>query len=226
MELMMTKVTPRDRLYWIMRSIFSSVFHFLLNIEIEGQENLDIDGACLVVANHLSALDLPLLYIFFPRRGWALAAEEYRLHPIWGPFLHLIGVIFVQRNKVDRRALRAALRILQEGGVVALHPEGTRSRTGQLQEGKRGAAYLATRTTATIIPVAITGSEKIWSALLRLHRQQVRIVVGQPFTLMPMSGPVRGPQLVAHTDFIMCRLAALLPESYRGFYRGGFTVGD
>ncbi len=125
----------------------------------------------------------------------------------------------MRRDKVDRRALRAALKVLREGGVVALHPEGTRSKTGQLQPAKTGVAYLASRTDATIIPVAITGSEKILSALKRFHRQQVRIVVGQPFKLPSASKSADSAQLAAYTDMIMLRLAALLPEAYRGPYR-------
>jgi len=149
-----------------------------------------------------------------------MAAEKYRRHPLFGPILHLTGVIFVRRGTVDRRALGAALKVLRSGGVVVLAPEGTRSKTGQLQQAKEGAAYLASRTDPTIVPVAITGTEKMVDALKRLRRERVRVVIGEPFRLPPAGGPVKGPQLAAYTDLIMCRMAALLPESYRGFYRG------
>jgi 1-acyl-sn-glycerol-3-phosphate acyltransferase len=215
----MSGVTGKDRSYWIVRVILYILFHTLLRIEIIGQENLNVDGACLVITNHLSVLDLPLLLTLFPRRGWGLAADKYRRHPIWGPILHLIGVIFVHQGKGDRRALQAALSVLQEGGVVGLNPEGTRSKTGQLQPARTGVAYLAVYTGATIIPVAITGTERAVRALVQMHRQQVRIVIGLPFKLPSSNDPVTGPQLTAYTEFIMCKLAALLPESYRGYYR-------
>jgi 1-acyl-sn-glycerol-3-phosphate acyltransferase len=209
----------RDRGYWIMQKIFGLFYRGLAQVEVVGRENLTIEGPCLAVANHLSVFDPPLMLSLYPRRAWALAAEKYRCHRLFGPVLHFIGVIFVRRGEVDRRALRAALKVLREGGVVALAPEGTRSKTGQLQQAKEGAAFLASRTDTTIVPVGITGTEKMLSALKRLRRQRVRVVVGEPFKLPHASGPVKGPQLAAYTDLIMCRLAALLPESYRGYYR-------
>jgi len=213
----------RDRRYWTVRAICAFICRILARIEVVGQENLDIDGACLVVVNHLSVFDPPLLGILLPRRSWAMTAEKYRRHPLFSPIMHLVGVIFVQRGKVDRRALRAALKVLREDGVLVLAPEGTRSKTGGLQQAKEGAAYLASRTGATIVPVAITGTEKMVSALKRLRRERVRVVVGEPFRLPTASGLDRGSQLTTYTGLIMCRLATLLPESYRGFYRSRCT---
>lgn len=215
----MAPTTGRDRGYWIMRAIFGFLLRVVTRIEVIGRENLDVDGPCLVAANHLSVFDPPLLLTLLPRRGWGLAAEKYRRHPLFGPVLHLIGVIYVRRGEIDRRALWAALKVLREGGILGLAPEGTRSKIGQLQQAKDGAAYLASRTDATIVPVVVTGTEKVLCALKRLHRGQVRIVIGEPFKLPPTDGPVKSPQLTAYTDLIMCRLASLLPESYRGFYR-------
>ena len=209
----------RDRGYWIMQKIFGLLYRGLAQVEVVGRENLTVEGPCLAVANHLSVFDPPLLLSFYPRRAWALAAEKYSRHRLFGPILHFIGVIFVRRGEVDRQALRAALKVLREGGVVALAPEGTRSKTGQLQQAKEGAAYLASRADTTILPVGITGTEKMLSALKRLRRQRVRVVVGEPFKLPHAGGLVKSPQLAAFTDLIMCRLAALLPESYRGYYR-------
>lgn len=221
----MTTITggKKDRGYWMVRKVFDLIYRVLARIKVVGRENLDVEGPCLVIMNHLSVFDPPLLGILLPRRGWALAAEKYRRHPLFGPILHLTGVIFVRRGKVDRRALRAALKVLREGGVIGLAPEGTRSKTGQLQRAKEGVAYLASRTDATIVPVAFTGTEKMVSALKRLRRGRVRVVVGEPFKLPAANSPAKGPQLAAYTDLIMCRLAALLPESYRGYYRDRCT---
>lgn len=209
----------KDRFYWTIRAIFGFIYRFLMRIEVVGQENFDVDGPCLIVVNHLSVFDPPLLLTLFPKRARALAAAKYRRHLFFGPLVHAAGAIFVRRGEVDRQALRAALKVLREGGYLGMAPEGTRSKTGQLQRAKEGAAYLASRTDATIVPVAVTGTEKMIGALKRLRREWVRVVVGEPFKLPPADGPVKGPQLAAYTDLIMCRLAALLPESYRGFYR-------
>ena len=209
----------RDIRYLILKKVFSFIYHLLARIEVIGQENFYVDGPCLVVVNHLSVFDPPLLLLLFPRRAWSFAAEKYHHHPLFGPILHLIGVIFVKRGEVDREALRAALKVLREGGAVGLAPEGTRSKTGQLQEAKSGAAYLASRTDATIVPVGVTGTESMVSNLKRLRRGRLKIVVGEPFKLPPSQGRVKGPQLAVYTELIMCRIAALLPESYRGYYR-------
>jgi 1-acyl-sn-glycerol-3-phosphate acyltransferase len=216
---MATNRESQDWRYRLVRSFFTLVYRLLMHIEVVGRENLRVKGTCMVILNHLSVFDPPLVGILLPRRGWALAAEKYRRHPLFGPVARLVGVIFVRRGEVDRQALRAALKVLREGGLMAIAPEGTRSRTGQLQRAKEGVAYLASRTGATIVPLAIAGTEKVLSTLMRLRRPQVQVVIGEPFTLPSANEPVKGPQLAAYTDLIMCRLAALLPESYRGYYR-------
>ncbi len=218
----MTGLSERknNRVYWLVRAAFAFIYRILAHIDVVGRDNLDVDGPCLIILNHLSIFDPPVVGILLPRRGWGLAAEKYRRHPLFAPFLHLVGAIFVRRGKVDRQALRAALKVLRGGGVLALAPEGTRSETGQLQQAKEGVAYLASRTGATIVPVAITGTEKMLRSLMRLRRGRVRVVIGEPFKLPPANGSTKGSQLAAYTDLIMCRLASLLPEYYRGFYRG------
>ncbi|MFZ5918616.1 MAG: lysophospholipid acyltransferase family protein [Chloroflexota bacterium] len=206
--------------YRTMRRIFAWVYRLLMRIEVTGLENFEVAGPCLVVVNHLSVFDPPLLQILYPRRAVAFAADKYRRHPVFSPIMGLIGnVIYIRRGEIDRQALRAALEVLRAGGTMGLAPEGTRSKIGQLQRAREGAAYLASRTDATIVPVGISGTETVLSNLKRLRRSRVRAVVGQPFKLPPVDGPVKGAQLAANTDRIMCRIAALLPESYRGYYR-------
>jgi len=202
-----------------MRKVFAFLYRLLARIEAVGLENFDVSGPCLIVANHLSVFDPPLLLVLFPGEARGFAAEKYRRHFLFGPVLHYVGAIFIRRGEVDRRALRMGLGVLREGGTLGLAPEGTRSKTGRLQQAKEGAAYLASRTGATIVPVGITGTERMVNDLKRFRRGQVRVVVGKPFKLPHADGPVRGPQLAVYTDLIMCRLAALLPESYRGYYR-------
>jgi 1-acyl-sn-glycerol-3-phosphate acyltransferase len=108
---------------------------------------------------------------------------------------------------------------LKAGGVLGLAPEGTRSHTGQLQEGKTGAAYLADRAGVPIVPVALAGTENVWRNLKRLRRTPVACTIGQPFRL-PSDGRAKGEQLKHLTDEVMCRIAALLPPQYHGAYAG------
>lgn len=215
----MSNNAPKERRFWIARKLFVLTYRLITRIEVIGQENFNIEGPCIIVANHLSVFDPPLALILFPRRAWGFAADKYRKHPLFSPILNLIDVIYIKRGEVDRQALRAALKVLRRGDALGVAPEGTRSENAQLQRGKEGAAYLASRTNATIVPVAITGTENIIANLKRLRRTPVQVVVGEPFRLLPVDGQTKGEQLALHTDLIMCRIAALLPESYRGYYR-------
>ncbi|MBI4769400.1 MAG: 1-acyl-sn-glycerol-3-phosphate acyltransferase, partial [Chloroflexi bacterium] len=120
--------------------------------------------------------------------------------------------------------IKAALLALQEGNVLGLAPEGTRSKvTHALQEGKTGAAFLALATGATVLPVGLTGTERIGRALRRLRSAPVRVCIGKPLQLAARGEngrKGRRPQVQAVTDEIMCQIAALLPEEYRGVYAG------
>jgi len=147
-----------------------------------------------------------------------MAAIEHRSNPLFAPILAASGAIWVRRGEVDRHALRESLAVLKRGEVLGLAPEGTRAgESHALQEGKAGAAYVATRADVTIVPAGIAGTEKIKTSLLRLRRPRVRVAIGEPFHL-PESGHVRSEELHAYTHIIMQHIAELLPEQYRGVY--------
>jgi 1-acyl-sn-glycerol-3-phosphate acyltransferase len=97
-------------------------------------------------------------------------------------------------------------------------PEGTRSETGALARAKTGVAFLAHKTNALIVPLALIGTEKIAPALKRLRRARVTLRIGEPYTLPPLDETNRSAGLRANTDEVMCRIAALLPPEYRGIY--------
>jgi len=205
--------------YRIVKMIVSLVFRLLARIEIAGVENVPQEGPYIVICNHLHRLDPLLLLIALPVRMTVLAANKYRNHPLFGPFLSSMGAIYVRRGEVNRQALRACLDVLRGGGIIGMAPEGTRSPTGALQEGRTGVAYLASRAGVPILPVAITGAEKMPASLKRLRRGQMKAVIGEAFTLPVTEGKVRGKQLKEFTELIMRRLADMLPEEYRGVYR-------
>ncbi|NOZ29739.1 MAG: 1-acyl-sn-glycerol-3-phosphate acyltransferase [Chloroflexi bacterium] len=208
-------------LYRFLRKVIRVLLTLLFRVEIIGAEHLNQPGGpLLVVTNHLHWLDPPIVFAIFPLRTTVFAAEKWSTHPIIGDLFRLVGnAIFVQRGEVDRRALGKALAVLKAGGVLGIAPEGTRSRTGKLQRGKGGAAYLASRTGAPILPIGLSGQEKAFRTLLcRLRRPTIRVVVGEPFTLPGTPNRAKGDELDAYTDMIMRRLAALLPPEYRGVY--------
>ena len=114
--------------------------------------------------------------------------------------------------------MNQALELLRAGGAVAVAPEGTRSRTGGLQQGRDGAVYLASRTGAAIIPVAAWGQERAFDAWRRLRRPEIHVRIGEPILLPPGAERARTAELHGYTDELMLTLARMLPEQYRGVY--------
>jgi 1-acyl-sn-glycerol-3-phosphate acyltransferase len=202
-----------------MRWFFNLLSRILVRFDIEGIENLPGTKPYIMVTNHLSIYDVALVFAWLgdeDTSGWA--AEKWENHPIAGPLLRMGGGVFIQRGEVDRGALSSAVRWLQAGKVWGMAPEGTRSPDGTMKRGKTGVAYLADSSGALIVPMGLVGAEKITSSLKRLRRQRVSLRIGVPFKLPPLDGDNRAASLRANTDEVMCRIAALLPESYRGIY--------
>ena len=189
-----------------------------MRVEIVGSDNLPSTPPYLLVTNHLSALDLPVIVYAFPHPIRPFAAKEHQSNFLFAPILKGAKAIWVNRGEVDRRALREALAVLERGEALGVAPEGTRSAESHaLQPARPGVAYLATRADVPIVPVGIAGTEKVKENLLRLRRTSVRIAVGEAFRL-PGTGRVRTNELREYTDLIMHRLAELLPAAYRGVY--------
>jgi len=176
-------------------------------------------GPFIIATNHLKFLDPPLVLASIPYRYvTALAAEKWEKRWPINWLLKSVGAIFVHRGEVDRRALSKCLDVLQQGGILGLAPEGTRSPTGMMQRGKPGVAYLATRADVPIVPVGMSGQERIFAEWRRLRRPRVVVRIGEAFKLQPVTGGRRGEQLQARTDEVMRRIAALVREDLRGVY--------
>ncbi|OHE68019.1 MAG: hypothetical protein A2413_10025 [Treponema sp. RIFOXYC1_FULL_61_9] len=153
----------------------------------------------------------------FPRSLAAMSKKENSTNPGYAYFAKLWNAIPIDRGAVDTESFRVCLSWVEEGGFLGLAPEGTRSRTGVLGQGKAGVAVLAHRAGALIWPVAHWGQENFWSNLKKFKRTPLTVRVGKPFMIQPdpsMTRTVR--QEVA--DEIMCQIARLMPEKYRGPY--------
>lgn len=201
------------------RCFSNTAFALLSTREVEGLDNIPTQGPYILVANHLSRVDAPLLLTLVRSNnitGWA--AEKYRQHPLFGLIVRLGGGIFIRRGEVDRDALAAAVAWLRKGNIFGMAPEGTRSKTGALIRAKTGAAYLADQAKVPIVPVAITGTEAMTQNLMRLRRSRLTARIGELFRLPPLQESERTKSLRRNTDEIMCRIAAMLPPAYRGVY--------
>lgn len=184
-----------------------------------GRENIPAQGPYIVVLNHTSVVDTPVLLLNFPVQKWRFfAVEKWRRHPIYGPVMGWLGAIYIERGDADRRSLREALAAIEEGVVFGLAPEGTRSYSGQLMAAKDGAAFLASRASVPILPVGLVNCDQLFDNFKRLKSTHIEVRIGQPFTLPEAERRIRARDLPAYTHLIMVQIAALLPESYRGHY--------
>lgn len=202
-----------------LRGFLRIVFKLLARLEVTGLENVPTSGPHILIANHLSYIDPPLLYNIMGGdhiTGWA--ADKYRKHWLFGPITRLVNPIFIRRGRVDRHALDAAVQALESGLVFGLAPEGTRSKTGALIKGKTGISYLADQSGAPLLVIAITGTEKAFKELLRLRRPRLTVRISKPFHLPALDPADRAASMRRNADEVMCRLAAMLPSAYRGEY--------
>ena len=213
-----------------MQKIFRQVVHLVCRIlvflltrrEIKGKENVPRKGPLLIVANHTSMADQYFIAINVKRRIMYMAKEElFRRLPI-NLLVQAFGAFPVRRGGMDRRALNQAYQVLDGGLALFMFPEGTRSRNGQLQPAFPGSALIALHNNVPILPIAITGLENVWRGplwwLAHRHQVTVRIKFGRPFYLPASEGKVTSQRLREQADFIMERIAELLPPEYRGYY--------
>ena len=186
-------------------------------VEVEGLENVPREGAVVGVANHLSSYDTLVTLATSPvRRLTFFGAIEHRSDFIAGWVMKKLRTIWVRRGEGDREAIQLALQELKGGTLLCLAMEGTRSKTGALQPGKTGPAYLATRANAPLLPIVLWGTEKIVPNLKRLRRTTVHVRVDPIFQLP--SGRANSVALDHYTEQIMIKLASMLPAEYRGVY--------
>lgn len=200
----------------IIRGVARLILWLFTRKEIEGVENYPSVGPALIVSNHLGDTDTAMGAAFLPKVPDALAGIELINLRILGKIMDWYGVIWVHRGRPDRRALKAALRGLQEGRLIAIAPEGRESVTGMLEEGVGGAAYLALKTGVPLFPIAFTGTEnwRVYGNMKKLRRTDVTMKIGPKFYLKPDID--RKKAIRQGTETIMYKLADLLPLDYRG----------
>ena len=185
-------------------------------IDVAGLEHLPPRGACILAVNHLSMADTPLAFALLPRRATVIANARLKKNPFLAFALGDIGgAIFLQKGEDAEEALEAALAVLAQGGVVALSPEGTRSKAGLIR-GSTGVAFLAARAQAPVVPYVAWGQEAWRTRFRRPSRIPVTVRLGAP--LAPPTEQLSAEMLRDYTDEVMDALAELLPPAYRGVY--------
>jgi 1-acyl-sn-glycerol-3-phosphate acyltransferase len=204
-----------------LRFLIRILLKLIARFEIRGKENVPLSGGMVIAANHIGILDIVMVYFAIDRTDLFIPVAEKWEKVGWIRWLgrHL-NFLFVDRFHPDLKALRKMIALMEDGKCLVIAPEGTRSRVGSLIEGKPGVAYLAARSGFPVVPVAITGTEDkvILANVKRLRKSCITLTGGKPFLVPQLPKTNRDEALQKYTDEIMCQIAALLPERYRGVY--------
>lgn len=215
-----------DRLYHICIFLQRLVLRLFADWKVDGVENVPPMGALIIIANHQSNIDPPLLSASLPRRIYFLAKSSLFMGYGVTWFLNSYGAFPVNREGGDVRAYRWIMGQLRAGKPVVLFPEGTRSRGG-LSKAKPGIAQIALQSQASILPVGIEGSERLgtWMRVFN-PTGRLRVNIGPVFSIPPIEGKPSKELLDSITDMIMQRVALQLDSRYRGVYgAAGDAVG-
>jgi len=203
-----------------LRSIVRFFMKLIADVEVHGEEKMP-DGNFIAAANHLGRLDTAALLCVIDREDIIMpVAEKYKNHPLYGVIGRAANAIWLNRFEADYSALREILARMEQGGMLVIAPEGTRSKTEALQEAKPGVAFLAGKSGYPILPVAVTGTEDraVLENLKHFRRSRIVVRAGDAFKIEIPKGRGREQAMREATDEIMCRIGALLPEKYRGVY--------
>lgn len=191
-------------IYTLVKGLFKVLFKIFLRLHVEGKENIPQDGPLVIACNHLSLLDPPVLGTAATRKVHFMAKEELFV-PILGDIYKILGAFPVRRGGADRAAIKHGIDILTSKQVLAIFPEGTRSKTGKLGKAQPGALMMASKAKATIVPACIIGTDykrhgRIWP--------KVTVRFGKPMPF-PEDAAVNKEFLHAMTEDLMQHIATL-----------------
>ncbi len=208
------------------RFIARKLFPLIADVEVYGDISKLPKGGYMLASNHLGRLDSLVVYFVID--------NDDLIHPLTDKYKkywygRLAGKIFnvtwLTRGEADLSAIKEFISRLKKGAVMIIAPEGTRSKTVSLLKAEPGAIYIASSSNVGIIPVALTGTEDadVVARLKKFKKLKITITAGDELYFPPDIKSVKGAErdalLQSSIDEVMCRIAAMLPESYRGYYR-------
>lgn len=194
-------------LYQLVRFFCKLFLYLFFRVKITGQENIPKQGAVILASNHIHIFDPICLAVSSRRNISFMAKKELFKNKLFSKLLKKLGTFPVNRGGKDGSAIKQSLKILHHSGVLGIFPEGTRSKTGKLQEGHPGVGLFGLKTDAVVIPVAIVSSYKWFSA--------VHIIIGKPVDLSFLKQEESSPELsIQATKIIMSDIQTLLTSEH------------
>jgi 1-acyl-sn-glycerol-3-phosphate acyltransferase len=205
--------------YWWAAHTLRAILWILGRWVVTGRDNVPKTGPLLVVSNHLNNGDPPIIASAIKVRRIRFMAKIELFKLPFGIVPRAYGAFPVRRFEADAGALLNAERILRHDGAIGMFPEGTRSRTGHMGKVHPGTAVIALRSGATILPCALTGSERLKNPLIVFKRPRITVSIGEPISVEKVKKPTEA-QVTELTERVVAAITAMLPEDYRPSYTG------
>lgn len=199
-------------------AVLKTIIRIFCSVDDKAIKSIPMDGPMIIYFNHINFLDAPLFQVFLqPRMVIGFAKKETWDTPLFRFIANTYDTISVDRGTADLKAFREVANTMKKGQFICMAPEGSRSNTGILQEGKAGIVTMALTTGAPLLPLVHSGTENLWKNMKRFRRTRIKFEAGKPFTLTPVkrtNSDIRKKII----DEMMYQMAVLLPEDMRGVY--------
>lgn len=196
--------------YRFIKFILSPIVNYIWRGRIEGLDNIPKKGSVILCSNHQSYLDFILLSSVIKRRVCFLAGEVFFKSKLWYPLVKFTGQIKVDRNSKDKSSVYIEVdKLFNQGNILGLFPEGTRSRTGKLQRGYNGAVRFAYKYKVPIIPIGILGAFQAWPPHKKFpQKNKIDMNIGEPYE-------VKSGAFDQEVKILMQKIAQLSNQSYK-----------
>ncbi len=198
---------------WVLRQWY----RVILELDMEGVENVPRTGPLLVIINHTHFLD-PLIPTAYLRRDIFPMAKAEVFEGRWKWMFDAYGSFPVRRGEADMQAFKNAFKVLRAGHALLMAPEGTRAKVGGLQQAHEGAGLIAARARVPVLPVALWGGRSLVPTLKKFRRNPIHVRIHAPLIVKPFDTKISRQEISTVTDEIMYTLATMLPAEYRGVY--------
>ncbi len=197
-------------LYALLKNLIKFYLLIFNHWQIKGQENIPQEGPLVLIANHVSLWDPVVFACSVNRPVCFMAKEELFQIPILGKLISRLNAFPVKRGQADRRAIRQANKLLKENKVIGLFPEGKRGETGKLLPFHPGAAHLALRAQAPIVPLYLEGTRTTFPLTIR---GKIKVRIGEPYYYSLCEGQkISSDDLAKVTAEITARMKSLMKD--------------